>query len=154
MCSRQMEVGKYSFIGTTRSPVCVLSLKLRWLLISLAREPHKEMASVAGLLCSERKGGWAVGLGAEEGLRGCSAPCEPRGGPGSSRTGRWRLRINGGRRVAVPSSWLQLLALKMAEQGPRPRELPQLWPAFQEQGLFHYLCCPLEEAEGHTERSH
>lgn len=51
-----MEVGKYSFTGTTRSPVCVLSLKLRWLLISLAREPHKEMASVAGLGCSARSG--------------------------------------------------------------------------------------------------
>lgn len=59
-------------LSQTHSQVCGLSLLFSWLLLSLAREPHKEMALVARAALLRRKEDEAVDLGAEEweGLRG------------------------------------------------------------------------------------
>lgn len=70
------------------------------------------------------------------------------------RTGCWRLRIKDDCRMKVPSSWLELPDLKMVEQASGRDSCPSPRLVFQEQGLFHYLCCPLEEEEGHTGWSH
>lgn len=66
-------------------------------------------------------------LGAEDwgGSEGAEAPYGPTGGTSSSSTGRWGLRTRSGCRVAVPSYWLGLLALKMAEPVLRLRQPPQ-----------------------------